>query len=93
MNNLTRGSKVRVRYVDRFLCVETEREEKREAVIDLDDILDADLKYALISLYVLGFDRVRLSSKKKISLAIRRHIISLLNYTPGYEIVEEGENF
>ncbi|MEM2406611.1 MAG: PhoU domain-containing protein [Sulfolobales archaeon] len=77
----------------RLLCVETERDEKREAVIDLDYTLDADLKYVLISLYVLGFDRARLSSKKKISSTMRRHRVSLLNYAPGYEIVEEGENF
>lgn len=92
-NGLTKGSRVRVKYGGKLLCVEIERDEKREAVVDLDDILNGDLKYILISLYVLGFDRVRLSSKKRIGLTMRRYIFSLLNYTPGFEIVEEGENF
>ncbi len=92
-NGLEKGSKVVVRYAGRALVVEAGESERREATVDLDAILEGDLKYILISLYVLGFDRIRLLAKKRISLPTRRFVLSLLSYTPGYEIVEEGENF
>lgn len=92
-NGLDKGSRVIIKYSERFLAVEIDGESKQEATVDLDDILDGDLKYVLISLYVLGFDKVRLVSKKRISLTSRRFILSLLGYTPGFEIIDEGENF
>ncbi len=92
-NGLRRGSKVVLRYWGKTLIVEAGEGERREASVDLDAILEGNLKYVLISLYILGFDRVRLLSKKRIGLSMRRYILSLLSYTPGYEIVEEGENF
>lgn len=92
-NKLEKGSRVVVRYWGRSLVVEAGGSERREATVDLDSILDGDLKYILISLYVLGFDRVRLLSRKRVSLSTRRFVLSLLSYTPGYEIVDEGENF
>ncbi|MCX8184674.1 MAG: phosphate uptake regulator PhoU [Sulfolobales archaeon] len=92
-NGIDRGSKVVVRYGEKALCVEIGEVRERSAVVDLDGIFEGELKYVLISLYVMGFDRVRLVSKKRIGLSVRRFILQVLNYTPGYEIAEEGENF
>lgn len=92
-NNLEKGSKVVIKYWERELCIEIGRKRERETTVDLDEVFEVDLKYVLISLYVLGFNRVRLTSKKRINLAMRRFVLSLLNYTPGFEIVNEGENF
>ncbi|MCX8208603.1 MAG: hypothetical protein N3G79_03025 [Sulfolobales archaeon] len=92
-NGIDKGSKVVIKYGEKTLCLEIGEVRERSAVIDLDGMFEGDLKYVLISLYVMGFDRVRLVSRKRVGLSMRRFILQVLGYTPGYEIAEEGENF
>ncbi len=95
-NKLTKGSKVTLRYTDNFLCIDLEEVGNRKSKVvtfDITPLPEDELKYLIVSLYVIGYHRVKLVSHKKISLPLRRFILSVLRYTPKYSVVEEGENY
>jgi len=96
INKLSKGSKVTLRYSDNFLCLELEELSKsvrKELTFDITSLSEDVLKYLLISLYIIGYDFVKLVSRKKISLPLRRYLLSMLRYTSKYEVIEEGENY
>lgn len=94
MNKLEKGSKVNIRYTNDFLCIDIDKpSEIKGASIDVSSLLESDLKYILISLYILGYDHVKLTFGRRISLPLRRYVISSLRYTPEYRVVDEGDNF
>lgn len=93
-NNLLKGSKVNLRYTDEYLCVDVDKPTRsRHLVVDTTSLLEGELKYVLISLYILGYDYVKFVNNKKISLPLRRYIVSCLRHTPDYKVVDEGDNF
>ncbi|MEM1600754.1 MAG: PhoU domain-containing protein [Sulfolobales archaeon] len=93
-NNLSKGSKVNLRYSDDFICIDVDRPGRiRDAVVDITPLLEGELKYVLISLYILGYDYVKFVSSRKINLPLRRYLTSSLRYTPDFKIVDEGDNF
>ncbi|MEM0453092.1 MAG: PhoU domain-containing protein [Sulfolobales archaeon] len=96
INNLTKGSKITLRYGNNFLCVDLEDSSKTKGKIiefDITSLPENELKYLIISFYVVGYERVKLVSHKKISLPLRRFILSVLKYAPRYSVIEEGENY
>ncbi|MEL9997231.1 MAG: phosphate uptake regulator PhoU [Sulfolobales archaeon] len=96
LNKLSKGSKVILRYSDNFLCLELEELSKsvrKELTFDVTSLSEDVLKYLIISLYIIGYDFIKLISRKKISLPLRRYLLSMLRYTSKYEVVEEGENY
>ncbi|MCS7108406.1 MAG: phosphate uptake regulator PhoU [Sulfolobales archaeon] len=96
VNNITKGSKVTLRYTNNFLCIDLDETGKvRGKTIDFDitSIPENELRYLITSFYVVGYERVKLISHKKISLPLRRFVLSVLKYTPKYSVIEEGENY
>ncbi|MEM2376747.1 MAG: PhoU domain-containing protein, partial [Sulfolobales archaeon] len=93
-NNLSKGSKVNLRYTTNFICLDVDVPDKSKSLaIDTSSLLEGELKYVLISLYILGYDRVKFLSNRRISLPLRRYITSSLRYTPDFKISDEGDNF
>lgn len=93
-NNVSKGSKVNLRYTDDFICIDVDRPGRvRNVVVDVAPLLEGELKYVLISLYILGYDYVKFVSSRKINLPLRRYLTSSLKYTPDFKIVDEGDNF
>lgn len=95
-NSISKGSKVTVRYKDDLLCIDIEevgRVRSKSIVFDITFIPEDELKYLITSFYIIGYERVKLVSTKKISLMLRRLILSVLRYTPKYTVIEEGENY
>ncbi len=95
VNGLTKGSKVILRYAKEFLCIDLGEEggAGRSAVLDITSLPEDELRYLLISFYIVGYERVKLTSHKKVNLPLRRFILSVLRYTPDYDVIDEGENY
>ncbi|MCS7109075.1 MAG: phosphate uptake regulator PhoU [Sulfolobales archaeon] len=94
INNVSKGSKINLRYSDDFICLDVDRPEKVKGLsIDTTSLLEGELKYIIISLYILGFDYVKFTSNRRISLPLRRYLVSSLKHTPEYKVVDEGDNF
>lgn len=94
-NNLSKGSRVRIRYSGSRLVIEAPSGYEKEeiVIIHLDKISESSLNYILISLYLLGIDKIRIISKRNIGLKDRRFIREIIEKFTKYLISYEGKNF
>lgn len=95
-NKLSKGSNVILRYADNFLCLDLggmSKVESTDIILNITSIPEDVLKYLILSFYIAGYDRIKLVSHKRISLPLRRQLLSILRYALKYNVVEEGENF
>jgi len=94
-NGLGKKSRVRVRYTGPMLFIEALNNmgDKKVVTIQIHKMSEKVLQYTLIALYLLGIDKIRLISRRNISLKERRVIRRIIESFTRYMISYEGRNF
>ncbi|HEW93296.1 MAG TPA: phosphate uptake regulator PhoU [Thermoprotei archaeon] len=94
-NGIRKKSRVRVRYAGPTLFIEALNEisNKKVVTIQIHKMNEKMLQYIIIALYLLGIDKIRLISRRNISLKERRVIRRIIESFTRYVISYEGKNF
>ncbi len=94
-NNLRKGSKILVKDLSGKLIIEPSDMAHKpvEFNINIDAYTKDELRYIIISLYILGADYVKLESKRPIKPKIRSIVRDALRFLNGFEIFDMGKNY